>query len=145
MNPLHYFTYAKTTFIPLKSLYPECLLLIEDSPKLAPLTCLYDSCHKNDRCMETLAHRIHFLFEKVVPETQLILAYFTYHDRPNSIRAGEFYRTFEEPRVLTLNRSAFLRIQKKSEVFSWVPPSDFFLKASKPTTLIKPEDLLRRD
>jgi hypothetical protein len=36
-----------TLFMKLKDVYPECEFLIADTPRLHPLICLKDDCHRN--------------------------------------------------------------------------------------------------
>jgi hypothetical protein len=144
---VYYFTYAKTAFMPFRVLYPECLVLIEDEPRLFPLICMpgpeHGPCHRNKNCASTLAHRVNYLFENVVIDCDALIAYFKYRDRPKRIRAGLFTKNLSTPRVLTVNPYAFKRIQKKSTIYSWSIPSEYLLMRDKSPTIISPESLVR--
>lgn len=139
---MYYFTYQdKTAFIPLKAVYPECYVLRQDHPTTNPLQCLtVGDCPGNRQCMNTLAHRVHYLFDKVVLDSELILLYFK--DHKGSIKAGIFYRDMSEPRVITCNRSAFDKFMTGGVVQEWTPPDEFFLIQSV-NDLIVPESLVR--
>ena len=76
--------------------------------------------------MEGLAKRVHYLFDNVVFDAELIIAYFKYRDRPNSLRGGVFFRDMLEPQVKTLNPWAFQKFQREGDVFKWVPPKEFY-------------------
>lgn len=139
-----YFVFqTKTVFIPFRYIYPECLVLIEDEPKLYPLLCMKDNCHRNSNCAEKLAHRVHYFFDKVEPKAELMIAYFKYQDRPGSIRAGVFTASMDEPRLITCNRSAFQKFQRESEVFQWVQPNEFLLIGGGSPTILPVESLVR--
>lgn len=140
---MYYFTFQdKTAFIPFREVYPECLFLIEDEPRLSPLVCMRDSCHRNKNCAEKIAKRVHYLFEKVITDSELIIAYFKWRDRPDSIRAGVFYRDMREPRVITCNRSAFNKFRKEGITYFWEPTQEYNLIGSD-TQVIPAGDLLR--
>lgn len=116
----------RTVFIPLKYIYPECSVLIDPYQQLFPLFCLReDGCPANSNCMETLAKRVDYFFTNVVPDAELLIAYFKYRDRSNSIRAGVFDREMQNPRVMTLNPYAFRKFQKEGTTYKWVPPDEF--------------------
>lgn len=141
MQPIFYFTYHnKSAFIPLRSIYPECFILREPHPQVNGLQCLRDDCPANRRCMETLAHRVHYMYDKVFPQAEILFTYFK--DNTGSIKAGVFDKDFTEARVITCNRSAFDKFQKGGQVFEWTPPDDFFLIRGN-TDLIAPETLIR--
>lgn len=126
---IHYFTIQdKTAFIPLKYLYGECFYLIDGEPQLSPLFCMGNECHRNSNCGAVLANRVNYLVEHVMPSVKLIIAYFTYPDKPGSIRAGVFDTSFEElPRVITCNRSAFDKFKKEGVIYSWEATTEFLL------------------
>lgn len=131
-----------SVFMPLKYVYPECMTLIEPHDQLSPLFCLaHDHCPANKGCMDILAKRINYLFTFVVPTGQQIIAYFKYRDRPESIRAGIFNRDMKEPRVMTLNRSAFQKFQRESIMYTWIPNDEYLLMAPS-TNLIPVESLI---
>jgi hypothetical protein len=118
----------KTIFAKLKDIYPECEFLIEDQPQLYPLRCLVDSCPRNANCMEKLAKRVKYLFNSF-PESELLILYFAYRDRPGSTRAGLFWRDMSEPRFITMNRSSWEKMKKMGDVYEYNLPSAFFLNA----------------
>lgn len=127
MESIYYFRFQhKTAFVKLEYLFPECSLLIEGKDQLYPLKCLESSCPANANCMEGLAKRVHYFFDKVTLDAELIIAYFKYPDRPQSIRAGIFHRDMENPRVATLNPWAFKKFQKEGEAYKWLPPAEFY-------------------
>lgn len=138
-----FFTFqTKTVFIPLRYIYPECMVLIERHQQLSPLHCLsHDHCPANANCMEVLAKRVNYFFTHVVPDVELMIAYFRYRDRPNSIRAGVFTKGLEEPRVMTVNPFAFRKFQQDSVSFTWVPPDEFLFMGPS-SNLIPVENLL---
>jgi len=117
----------RTVFIPLKYLYPECLVLIEKEPKLYPLQCLRTSCHRDKNCMNVLAGRVKYFFDRVTPEAGLIIAYYKWRDQPNLLRAGVFDADFREPRQIVCRMSAFRRFQREGDNYRWDPPSEFYL------------------
>lgn len=123
-----FFSFQKhSVFVPLKYVYPECFILINEHEKLSPLQCLQTACPANANCATKLAKRVDFLFQHVVPEAQMIYAYFKYRDKPNSIRAGVFDREMNEPKIMTLNQSAFRKFMKEGVQSTWVPPTEYWL------------------
>lgn len=140
---VHYFTFSKkTAFMHLKYVYPECFILRTDHPATEALQCLTDSCPANRSCMEILAKKVHYLFEHVFPECELLLLYF--RNEKGSIRAGVFHKDLREPYVMTCNRSGFAKCQTEGTVFSWVPTTDFLLLAPQPGLIVIPTSLVRR-
>src|SRR5262245_23787690 len=112
---LTYFVFKhKTIFIPFRYLYQECFALIEGQQDLFPLRCLKDSCRVDRGCMEIVAKRVNYWFTYLEPASSLMVAYFRYSDRPTSIRGGIFTRDLKEPRVSTLNKSAFEKFRRES-------------------------------
>jgi hypothetical protein len=130
-KPIFYFEYAKTVFMPLRYLYAECMVLIEES-RLYPLICLRESCHRDRNCMGVLARRVQFFFEEVSPHCEMIVAYYKWKDKPNSIRAGLFTPDLGEPRQITCNKAAFKRFQRKGDTYKWDPPASFYLLGGGP-------------
>lgn len=125
-EPIYYFTFCKkTAFMPLRYVYPECIVLRKDQPQTEGLQCLNTSCPVNAACMDVLARRIHYLFENVFPECELLLVYFK--NEKGSIRAGVFYKDMREPYVMTCNRSGFAKFQREGTAFSWVPKDEYLL------------------
>jgi hypothetical protein len=128
-EPLAFFVFQKhSIFIPFKYVYGECNTLIEKYDQLSPLHCLKnDMCPANIGCMDVLAKRVNYLFTHVVPDGKLLIAYFKYRDKPGSIRAGVFERDLGEPRLMTLNQSAFKKFQREGIAFTWIPSDDYLL------------------
>lgn len=147
MEPIYYFRFQhKTAFVKLEYLFPECFILIEGKEKLHPLKCLEGMCSANANCMEGLAKRVHYFFDNVVLDAELIIAYFKYPDRPQSIRAGIFHRDMEEPRITVLNPWAFKKFQKEGDTYKWVPPEEFYQLGNVLTVpdILPAENLLRK-
>lgn len=142
-QPLAFFVFQKhSVFIPLKYLYGECFTLIEKHDQLSPLHCLRnDICPVNIGCMDILAKRVDYFFTHVAPDAKLLIAYFKYRDKPGSIRAGVFDRDLTEPKVMTLNQSAFKKFQKEGLAFTWIPTMEY-LTLSRSSTLIPVQNLL---
>ncbi len=126
MTQAAYFVFHnKTVFIPIKYIYPECAILLQNHDNLDQLHCLKtDGCPANRNCMGTLAHRVNYFFDKVEPQAELMVSYYKIGE---SIKAGIFDRNLENPRYITCNRSAFLKFQKESIVYRWEQPTDFYL------------------
>lgn len=142
-QPITFFSFHdKNVFIPLKSVYPECYPLIEGEPQLYPLLCLQSMCHRSQNCAEILAKRVNYLFTNVVPEAKLIVLYFKYQDRPNSIRGGIFHKDMREPHVSVLNPHAFGKFKREGNVYQWIPTEDFLFMGGD-GDLILPETLVR--
>lgn len=116
----------KTIFARLKDVFPECEVLISDSPQLYPLRCLKDSCHKNANCMERLVHRVKYVFDNF-SDSKLLILYFAYPDRPGSIRYGVFWQDFREPYFGVMNRDSWELMKKHGIVYSWELPQSLFL------------------
>ena len=144
-QPVVFFVFQKhSIFMPLRYIYPECMTLIEPFPQLSPLHCLKtDICPANQSCMDILVKRVDYIFTNVVPNGSQIIAYFKYRDRPNSLRAGIFNRDLEEPKLMTLNQSAFKKFQKEGTAFTWIPTDEFLLIAPN-TKLLTVESLLSK-
>ena len=118
-----------TLFLKLRDLFPECAFQIEDAPQLFPLRCLVDHCPRNMRCMDRLVARLKFVFD-TWPETELVMLYFSWQDRPGSQRAGLFWRDMREPRCITFNRTSWEMLKRQGTVYAWHLPSELFLAAS---------------
>lgn len=142
-QPLVFFVFQRhSLFIPLKYVYGECFNLIEKHDQLSPIHCLQnDMCPANVGCMDILVKRVNYIFTHVAPDARLLVAYFKYRDRPESIRAGIFDRDLREPKVMTLNQSAFKKFQRESLAFTWIPTDDYLLM-SKSSSLIPVQNLL---
>lgn len=149
-EPIYYFVFGqKSLFIPLKYLYPECGILLEASPQVEPLQCFNTSCPANKNCAEVLVHRTNELFDRH-PSTTMLLAY--YKNTQGKLRAGVFYKNGDEdPRLISCNPYGFKRLQtlrddetgqKKSKMYEWRPPVEFYTKRIK-TDLIAVPDLLK--
>jgi hypothetical protein len=117
-----------TLFMKLNDLFPECQFLISDEPQLYPLSCLErDSCPRNQNCMEKLVVRIRYVFD-TFGDVQNVLLYFRHQDRPDSHRAGVFYRDMEEPRFITFNRAAWEKCKEIGTAYQWSLPDSLFLQ-----------------
>jgi len=77
--------------------------------------------------MDVLAKRLNYLFTFVAPDVKLIITYFKYRDRPDSIRAGVFDRDLNNPKVIVANQANFKRFQKEGVAFTLYPPDDYWL------------------
>lgn len=133
-KPITYFVFQKkTVFIPLRYVYPECWLHIKDSPSLYPMKCFTeDACPPGVSCGEVLVKRVHYFFQEVVPYADLLIAYFTYPDRPKSIRASVFRPSLDIPTVSIVNPFAFRKFKKEATMFQWVPTQEYlFMGGSK--------------
>lgn len=134
---------SQTAFVHLKYLYPECMVLIEDSPQLSPLQCLRTTCHRNKNCMDTLARRVKYFFDNVVPEAGMIVAYYKYK-KQSSIKAGIFMSDLREPRLILCRKSAFNRYKREGDVYSWNPPTEYWLLGGGSSSdLIVPSKLIK--
>lgn len=139
MNPIYYTVFCKkTVFIPLKSLFPECSVLIAEHSQIENLQCLIDTCPANANCMASLVPRVNALFEEN-SEFEMIVAYFK-HRSSSRIRAGIFTNDLAEPYVKTCNPSALRKFQREGITYQWFPNESFFKKSS---DLIFPESLIR--
>jgi len=128
-NSAYYVVFqGKTAFMRLKDVYPECSLLIEGEPQLGELLCLSGPCHRNQNCMTILAHRVHQIFDEVIPDSELLYLYFRAQNRKESIQAGVFWRSMKEPRVIVCNPWAFKKFMTEGDVHEWTPGTDFYLK-----------------
>ena len=128
-NPVTFFSInEKTVFMPLRYLYPECEKLIEHHPKMYPLKCLQDNnCPANMGCMDVLVRRVNYIFTHVAPKAQLVIAYYKYRDKPNTIRAGIFHRDLSEPYLMVLNPFGFRKFQKRGLAFTWMPTREYLM------------------
>lgn len=115
-------------FMKFNAVYPNCEFLISDEPQLHPLKCLIDSCHRNQNCMETLAHRVKYVFDQW-PSVDVLVLYFRYRDFPTKHRAGVFGRDMGEPRYITFNPYAWEKIKTKGVVYEWDLPSSLMMGA----------------
>lgn len=142
-KPIHYFVaQGHSMFIPLRDLYPECLVLIEPHAQAFPLQCLQRPCNAMKGCPEILAKRVHYLFTNVCPEAQQIFAYIKYRDRPNSIRAGLFDRNLADPRVIILNPYGFRKYRNEGLTYEWVPTDDYLFMGTS-SGLLPASNLIR--
>jgi len=133
-EPISYFTFQeKTTFVPLRYVYPECMVLIEDHPQMFPLKCFVeDGCPANANCGDIIARRIHYLFEEVMTASDMIICYYRYRDRPKSIRGAIFNRNLDPPTIHILNPYAFRKFQREGITYQWFPSDDYlFMEGSK--------------
>ena len=65
---------GKSAFFRLKDVFPECFFYRESETEVEPLACLLPegACPVGQRCMETLAGRVHVLFQETVPMADLL-------------------------------------------------------------------------
>ena len=132
----------KTAFFKLQDIFPECYFYRDDSPRVEPLICLREDnvCHVGHSCMETLARRLHMLFEEVFkPEddkevVDLIILYYRKRENTDSIGAGIFWRDFSNLRVITVNRAGWEYVKVRGNIYQFNPSTTFFLtgKAAPP-------------
>ncbi len=139
-----------TLAMPLRVLYPECGVLIADSPLLHPLICLRDTCHRNNRCVERMVPRIVALFEGF-PLASLLILYFTYRHR-QSVGGALFRRGFDPPpRLLknpwgaetddpVVNRTGWEKFKKRAVVNAWEPPAGLFEQSPPPPMIRTPHE-----
>lgn len=119
---------TKSAFFKLNDIFPECAFHREHAPQVDSLQCLQEdhSCHVNHNCMATLVHRVHVLFQEVLPSVQVIVLYFRKHGNQR-YGAGLFWRDMREPRVIVMNPWAWERIKQRGNVFAFTPTQSFFL------------------
>lgn len=132
-EPISYFIFQqKTAFIPLRYIYGECWVLIEDHPKMFPLRCMNeDGCPANANCGEKISKRVHYLFEEVLPgDVEMIIGYFKYRDT-HSLRAAIFERDMSEPRVSVINPYAFRKFMKEGTAYRWFPTLEYMVIGGK--------------
>lgn len=143
-NLISFFIFQeKTAFIPLRYVYPECVKLIEPHPQMYPLRCLReDGCPANVQCMDFLVKRVDYLFQEVLPDSDLLIVYYKYKDRPDSIRAAVFFRDLREPKLMTCNKAAFKKFQREGKIFAWAP-SGSYLTLGAERNIIPVENLIK--
>ena len=129
---------SKTAFFKLDSLFPECKLYREQMPRTDSLMCLGSSCPGNHNCMETLAKRIFVLFKEIIPQVKLIVLYFR-KQGSTSIGAGLFWSDMREPRLITINPSAWEMIKYRGLLYEFTPSPQFFLTGNSAISA-QPED-----
>ena len=129
--------------MPFRDVYPECLQLIDKHDNLFPLLCFESDCHVNQNCAEMIARRVHYLFENVFTTAEMLILYYKYRDKPNSIRGGVFHRDMREPHLLNpMNPYAFRRFMRMGNTYQWIPTDDFlFIRGS--NEIIPVENLIR--
>jgi len=125
--PLSYFVVNKRTiFIPFRYVYPECEKLIAPHPEMYPVKCLQeDGCPANMNCMDFLVPRVNYIFNEVCETAEMMIAYYKYRDRPNSIRGAVFHKDLRDPYVMILNPWGFSKLQRDAAVFAWVPTAEY--------------------
>ncbi len=132
--PLSYFVVNnKTMFIPFRYVYPECEKLIAPHPQMYPLRCLQeDGCPANMSCMDYLVPRVNYLFDKVSPSSQVMVAYYKYvrlnpgeNENREALMGAIFHRDLREPYLMVMNPSGFVKCQKMGEISAWVPTEEY--------------------
>lgn len=123
----------RTAFFKLEDLFPECFLYREKHPQIEPAICIAEdaACTVGKNCMETLAKRLKVLFDELLVDTDLILLYYRKRNLPG-IGAAIFWRSFEEPRLITVNPTAWEKIKKRGSVYQFTPGPSFFLTGKAP-------------
>jgi len=171
---ISFFTvHGKSAFMPLRDLYPECYQLIEGAEQLHPMFCMENrTCPRNKGCMDVLRARVDYLFDKVVPQADMLVAYFKYQDTADSLRGVVFTRDdqpiidvaegmhignmtlasvddrFTTPFTTPLNPYAFrsmLRDRKKTydtRKFQWTDTGEFY-RLKGPTDIIPVASLIK--
>ncbi len=129
MQPINFFVFSsKTAFMPVRFIYPECAIMLKEHPNAKPLQCLVDSCPISTSCMETVAKRVHMLFDTAFDsKVELCVAYYSHPSSPGSIWGIEFWRDFQEPKVSLLNRSFFGRCKRDGIIMQWTPNTEYYL------------------
>lgn len=141
--------------MPLRYCYPECGVLIEPHPRVQPIQCYRTECPANKNCAETMAHRIHYLFEEVFSDdVEMLFLYFKLRDDQGfwsqgewipSLGAGLFYRDMREPRWMKLNRWGFNKVKDEGIVMRWLPTDEFLFIGGSDDILIPANSLVRLD
>lgn len=152
-QPVYFFVFQeKTAFIPVKYLYPECFILIEEHPKVEPFQCFAKECPANKNCAETIANRVHYLFENVLPpKVEQLFAYFNYrNDGFNSkgefipsLGAALFYKDLTEPSWMKINRWGFNKLKNEGHTMMWMPTDEYLFMYGSDEVLIAETDLIR--
>lgn len=139
-EPVSYAVFQqKTVFIPLRYVYPECMILIKDHPQMFPLRCFQeDGCPVVANCSEIIVNKINYLFQEVIPTAELIVAYYKYHDRPTSIRGATFTRNLDSPNIRLLNPYAFKKFIREGIAYNWFPTSEYLLLGGTKDILVVP-------
>lgn len=151
----HYFIFqGHSAFMPLRYCYPECAVLIEPHPKVEPLQCYQTSCPANKNCADIMAHRVHYLFEEVLPEdVELLFLYFKFRNKGfwsmgkwvESLGAGVFHKNMREPDWMSLNRWGFNKVRDEGLKLTWLPTDEFLFMGGSKDILIPESRLVRLD
>ena len=136
---------SKTAFFKLQDIFPECFFYRDQSPQIEPLICMREenSCHAGRSCMEVLAKRTYVLFEEVCLDSDIIILYFRKRN-VQGLGAGVFDREFQNPRVITMNPSAWNMVKSRGNIYQFDPSQDFFFSgvSAPPKKVEKSEDQL---
>ena len=136
---------SRTAFFKLEEIFPECYLNREKSPQIEPLICLREerACHVNYNCMEIIAKRIRLMFDEFLQNADLTVLYFRKRNI-EGLGAGVFWRDFREPRVITMNPTAWSKIKQRGNLYQFYPEPSFFLsgKSANPEESTEKEQLL---
>jgi len=126
----------KTSLFKLNEIFPECALYREQHPRIEPMVCLQETtaCTVGCNCMENLAKRLRVLFEEVLNGVDLVVLYFKKRNL-HGMGGLVLWRDFREPRVITVNPTAWNKIKDRGWVYEFTPGPSFFLsgKASDAT------------
>lgn len=129
----HFFVFQKhSIFMPLRSFYPEAVLLTEQRSDVHPFACFTHPKPSNAVLIEPVIRRAQYVFTTLLPKVQkekkslyVLYVYYKWPNFPNSIQAAVLHSDFRDPRVMILNPSAFKKFQKEGVVYAWDPPVDF--------------------
>lgn len=128
----------KTAFFKLDDVFKECSFYLEKAPHAEPLVCLQHDCHVGHSCMSTLAKRIHVLFQEIVTRSNLIVLYYKKRN-VSGIGAALFWEDMREPRIITINPSAWRMIKRRGMIYQFDPAPDFYLTGG---SAAPPEEIL---
>ena len=120
--------------MPLRYLYPECFKLLKGHDNAVPMLCfLTNHCPANKDCINKLAKRTNFLFEKVFdPKVDLLLAYYKVgNNQKTDLRFVVLFRDMREPRVCKANYLYFNKFLQDGDTAEWVIDYEYVLLGDK--------------
>lgn len=109
-------------FIPLKHVYPEALLQPQGYEYVFPKN---PNASCNPATAALIIKRVKYLFNEVMKDSSQIIAYFSYIDSPNRMKAAVFQRVDPVPNLITVNTSAFDKLKSMSLVYTWKPTLEY--------------------
>ena len=105
-----------------------------------PLRCFVeDGCPVMANCSEIIVNKVNYLFQEVAPKVEIIVAYYKYRDRPNSIRGSIFNRNLDPPSIKVLNPYAFKKFLREGTTFNWFPSDAYTFMSGTKDILTIPE------